>query len=223
MKTILSTVRGWVLVGVVLGSGGAWGQETGETTLTAKNGCKLIHTIPSHLLSRFKAIQLRNVAPASKCNNGYFEGTILYGYETTFIQTGTSNFNKVPQVQASIMQGGRSNGIYLRFTTSRRANLGGGQTFWSFEKDHSSYSLQKSIDLIQEDGSKSNHLAYATNVNFLSEILKIWDADPDKFIQEYTNDASGSTIAYTFKATAPPVQPPRGDDPKVFGRSARGG
>ena len=36
-KTILSLVRGWVVVGVVLGSGVAW--AVGESKIVAPNGC----------------------------------------------------------------------------------------------------------------------------------------------------------------------------------------
>lgn len=171
MKTILSTVRGWVVVGVILGSGGAFAQMT---DITDTNGCKIkLHAYQvqniKNDISRGFGITLHRWD--GDCKNGYASGVgVLVGFLTD------RRFH-------SVERGNRVNGALLN-----GAHVG------------------------------SDYLTYGHDGQFRrgGQVVKT-DKIPAWAQASLAVPLSSES---TRQSSAPQNQ---ADDPKVFGRSARGG
>lgn len=172
MKTILSTVRAWVVVGVILGSGGAWGQELVEVIDT--NGCKL--KLYPHQAQYLNNNIARGSGLASHrwdgdCKNGYASGLgVLVGFLTN-------------GELYSVARGNRANGAWLN-----GAQVGSDYLHYG----HSDGQLRRSGQVLAGDK------------------IPAWA------------QASLAVPLSSRPTRQSPASQNQADDPKVFGRSARG-
>lgn len=210
MKTIFTTVRGWVLVGVVLGSGGAWGHQH-EVDVTSSNGCKF-KIIPPY------AKVIRGTPKwKGDCVNGYQEGA---GVQLMY-------FSDYLLFEHGIWTQGRQIGIVISLTKNSKPNYA-----LTNYRQPGIQGLPNSIDFLkmnlqQRKESIDKMLARSGGTQGLNgdEILQI--------INELTAMKNGGTPELAFEKYAASTgvrsynsisQSTNGqDDPKVFGRSARGG
>jgi hypothetical protein len=197
-----------------------------EILLTSKAGCKLYQPVNDIAISA----QLRSVATSARCVGGYYEGAMVYGAGVVTALPGRAN-SEALSARAGLMQGGRFSGLRLFFVHS-----GGGmlrtdsKILRSFNKFIPQYQLQTELDAIAQEAPHTGDKNYLANAEFLSAVLRAWDQDPNAMLKEYTDDISNPMVARATKADTPLASPvpsaqtsPLSDDPKVFGRSVRGG
>lgn len=212
MKTILSAVRGWVVVGVILGSGVAWGQ--GDSKVELPNGCSFY--FPS--LSLFGTLTTSKAE--GRCINGTAVGDWVYGSKAIL-----KNGAVVKSVNAVNFVEGVSHGVHLSLglelgllTIVDPAKPSGvGYNFSFNSNDNSLLSINEINRMIDQAAKFAREKGYpAANVGKLKELAKKWHADRSTFVAAWTSDESMTPPSNAKQTNGQ-------DDPKVFGRGARGG
>jgi hypothetical protein len=186
--------------------------------LTSKTGCKLYH-------SAFRVIsnvELINVASSSRCVNGFYEGAIVYGVRWV-IPFSDQTEKKVEGTRVGLMEAGRFTGLRMYYNAATTGGLmKQDAVVYTINKQNKAYSLQAQIESIRHEAANTDLRDSQTHADFLIAVLKVWDQDPEGFFKEYVGSAGIATT--TNPAPAQPANPNLSrDDPKVFGRSARGG
>lgn len=206
MKTILSTVRGWVVVGVVLGSGVAWGQEV--CTIPGSDGnCKVSAFIGWEMRGDKYANSCKKLVKSEyqgTCTNGYLDGIALIKTKDTegLITHYLSKFEQgIPT--KSILQY-YTNSILVRRDLNEFSIRPHCVFLGPLTGRYKGFDYRKtSKDCILA----SEHLGE----EFLSdETLKAINKGTFKLTETQQRSKSSNTST-------------QGDDPKVFGRGARGG
>ena len=123
MKTILSAVRGWVVVGVVLGSGVAFAQMV---EVIDTNGCKL--KLHPHQAEYLKNNITRGSGLAShrwdgNCKNGYASGSgVLVGF---FTNGEFASVNRGTRVSGAWINGSQVGDDHLHYGHDGQLRRGG--------------------------------------------------------------------------------------------------
>jgi hypothetical protein len=199
---VRSTLQALALLGF-LGAGGAWGQAIKEILLTDKNGCQLYHPYPSY--SEPQLLQVEGT-----CVNGFINGPVIYGVLEATNKIGF----RIVTLNAGLMVVGRFSGARLEFNAHRWAYLYGvGNDFmWKDNKAYPTYSVDKFVNAVGDVAGKVSSARPDLLRAHLTQVAIVWDQNPDSVIQQYTTGIGGRLPT-----------PRQGDDPKVFGRSMRGG
>lgn len=218
MKKILSTVRGWVVVGVVLGSGVAWGQLRLETEpFTTTNNC-IGYKQPN-------AAPYRSIDWSAECKNRKLHGAGVLSYEFQ------SNVDKLwkPVIVIGFMNEGVRIGISLQAAcvennkpeclTLIQTEPSGMRYLVPFARDiqkhPKSFSSTNVTEMIERMKAFEADLKGEPTVKTveLLALMKTWSSDSEMTIDKFKNFKPAYSLGGEVK----------GDDPKVFGRSARGG
>ena len=214
MKNLLSTVRGWVVVGVILGSGGAWGQSNAAVfkSFNTDKGCELGMEV--------RGSANRNYTWSGECRDGKVWGSGVLTYETydsygkkwetrwaeagQFDREGrqSANWMVVNRINKIIgfspFQNGERKGIRFLSQASKPETLAGAKEY-----------------LNDWTGGRAE-----TMVPFLLTAATAYFEDRANF---YSGDFAKSSSTNNPNSNANSPQENSADDPKVFGRSARGG
>jgi hypothetical protein len=189
-----------------------------EYLLTSKTGCKLHHPASAGLAN----VELINVASGSRCVNGFYEGAIVYGVRWV-IQFSDQTERKLEGTRVGLMEAGRFTGLRMYYNSATAGGLmKQDAVVYAINKQSKAYSLQAQIESIRQEAASSDDRNSTTNADFLIAVLKVWDQDAEGFFKEYVGSTGIATTANPAPAQSANPSPSR-DDPKVFGRSARGG
>lgn len=209
MKNILSVVRGWVVVGVVLGSGVAW--AGGESKIEAPNGCV------------FNFQQFRGAGTVfktdGKCANGYATADWIFGY--------TSPGETAPNqsVLARTFIDGNSYGVHMNLGTIRggifvtEPSFNGHYYYESFAgKDGDLLPLIEMYQKIDRAAKIAQDKRLPVpNIQKYKNLVMSWRKDRNAFVEQWMAPMTNSENSPSDNKSS------TRDDPKVFGRSARGG
>jgi hypothetical protein len=205
-KTILSLVRGWVVVGVVLGSGVAW--AVGESKIVAPNGCV------------FNIQQLFGAGTVfktdGKCANGYATGDWIFGL--TFPDDN-------PSVIARTFIDGNSYGVHMYLGTMRggifvtEPSFNGHYFIDSFAgKDGDLLPLIEMYQKIDRAAKIAQDKRLPVpNIQKYKNLVMSWRKDRNAFVEQWMAPMTNSENSPSDNKST------TRDDPKVFGRNARGG
>ncbi len=198
-------LRVLVLLGV-LGAGGAWGQAP-LVAYKSATGCQFyIQTTPTTLEKR-----IRNFV--GQCSGGYYQGAIVFG-ESTDYRASSSGVTTVNRVTAGVVVDGRFQGVYVTLVPGL-GNVWDAKsqqlvTQLDFRKG---LSARDAIKQISDTASVKSVTFDAAEQVHIESVLNNFTRNADSFMAQYLNGATAKN------AIPSAVQ----DDPKVFGRSARGG
>lgn len=206
MKTILSTVRGWVVVGVILGSGGALGQTIRYSV--NGGGCTALG---------FE--MTRPIAWTASCQDGLIDGIGVL----TYMQLQNIAENTSREHEKILYIKGIRSGVLLNISDP---NMRGAMNVTN------EYTLYMSLYKAGERIGRSNLRISSDNIQSgLSKAKVLFDqaeaqgiptqqwAGIEKTVRDwFTNARMTSEVFGASRAVNTPA-----DDPKVFGRSARGG
>lgn len=190
-----------------------------ETVLTHNSGCKLVHPSSSAVTQS----KLLNIA--ANCVNGFYEGVVLYGvyWRVKFDGEPADNFQAL---RVGYMQQGRFQGPRLHINMGGRLTMVRADGSLAFRADvaQHQYKLQDLLTAINTETARTGG-AYANAINaHLFNIAQTWDTRADQIVSAYVQDESNPLVARADKPTERPnTAANTRDDPKVFGRSARGG
>jgi hypothetical protein len=221
-KTLLSSISMCLSVGLVAGliaiSPAAAQSPPKEILLTNNAGCKLYHSIGTAVIEA----QLLNVA--GNCVNGFFQGAVIYGIGWTINITDRPG-KRVIGVRTGIMQQGRFEGLRMFMNENNVVGLSHPDrgTVYSSQKRTTGYSLAQLLDAINAEAIGAGGQNPVSNREQLTSIATLWDRNPEGMLSTYTQDNSNPRIAIAnnIPAIIPQTNSTQ-DDPKVFGRSARG-
>lgn len=206
MKNILSAMRGWVVVGVILASSGAWGQEV--CTIPGSDGnCKVSPFIGWEMRGDKYANSCKKFVKSEyqgTCTNGYLDGIALIktkdieGSITHYLskfELGIPTKSILQYYSGSILVRPDLNNFSIRPSCVYFGQLTGRYKGEDYRK--SSKDCLLANELLGEE--------------FLSdETLKAINKGTFKLTETQQRSKSSNTST-------------QGDDPKVFGRGARGG
>ncbi len=190
-----------------------------EILLTNKAGCKLYHPATVSVVEA----QLLNVA--GNCVNGFFQGSVLYGVSWK-LKVGNEPIQDFIGMRIGVMQQGRFDGLRMAINQGGRLflTLPDNSNPFRAVREQPDYNLPQLLDAISTEAIKAGGQYASANRDYLTNIAKTWDQNPYGMMKEYTDDYSNPRVANNGTAPAPTAQTnTMRDDPKVFGRSARGG
>ncbi len=190
-----------------------------EIVLIDKAGCKLYHSAFPALVDA----QVLNVM--GNCVNGFFQGSVLYGVSWT-VKAGNEPAKDFIGMRIGVMQQGRFDGLRMVIDQGGRLFLSPPDRSIVFRtvREQPDYNLPQLLNAINTEAIKAGGQYASANRDYLSTVAKIWDQNPYGMMKEYTDDYSNPRVANNGAAPAPAAQTnTMRDDPKVFGRSARGG
>jgi hypothetical protein len=200
-----SALQAIVLLGV-LGAGGAWGQEAGKTEL--RSGCFFF-------LKRFSATVFKT---DGQCTNELASGDWVYGAELV------RDTDTVQGVFVKSFVNGQAIGVDLMLTKTRSViflvdpNFTNGTAYMAeFLSADGNVKPREVLFRMIDDAvriAREKNLP-VPNVLKVKTLVSRWHADRDSFVNEWMKVSSN--------APSNNKQTNGADDPKVFGRSARGG
>lgn len=190
-----------------------------EAVLTHNSGCKLVH--PSS--SAVTHTKLLNIA--ANCVNGFYEGAVLYGvyWRVKFDGEPADDFQAL---RVGYMQQGRFQGPRLHINMGGRLTMVRVDGSLAFRADvaQPQYKLQDLLNAIANETERAGGSYASANNAHLANIAQTWDVRADQLVSAYRTDTSNPLVARADKPTERPATAANTrDDPKVFGRSARGG
>lgn len=201
-KWMRSALQAVVLLGV-LGAGGAWGQVSFKEGLyVSPAGCSLYFPIPN--LDAIKSIRLIDVE--GSCRNSVYQGSIVFGDEWVF----NASDEPLVSINAVSAVNGKFSGVFLKLLKANPIRISlikmengfpQGQTLYSVKSTDSNYSFNTVLNALDITLNADTSMAAQSNRAHLASTLKSWFTDQENMIKRFTSI----------------------DDPKVFGRSARGG
>ena len=207
-----------LLVSLALSSAFAQSRPS-EVLLTSQSGCKLYHPISWAIVEA----QLLNVA--GDCVNGFFSGAVIYGVSWSLNITDRPN-KIVIGTHIGIMEQGRFTGFRMALNELNNVALikADRSNGYSAQKGFAGYSLAQLVDAINIEALNATGANASASRDHLINIATTWDRNPAGFLSAYTQDTSNPRVSISNSVPTTARQPSNSnDDPKVFGRSARGG
>jgi hypothetical protein len=205
-----------------LGGSGAWGQEKQLTTVTTVSGCTL---------SMEMTTGMRKLNWTGECKNNLLEGHGVLSYESS--QTVTKDGRHLnwesKWVNAGLMREGKPEGLWtsadkkskgIIFTSYRGGLTAGSMYFGDMTSDSNRKNTFGNVKTWLDEWSRGN-LA-APRYAYLMAGLNAYYDNPNNFYSGNFSAPAAATVA-TSPAPTPAKQTSVADDPKVFGRSMRGG
>lgn len=231
MKTLTKNlVNGLLGLAVFAGAGAAWGQLSLLPVRTSE-GCIFFHPFTSSI----KEVTLAKMAERVACKNGKLDGAVFYGSAYTAAADGNAAERGFISMRAGIMVEGQFDGLYAVINQGgvlvliAAAKPGQSALSQRFERESPQYSLQVVLDAIAEMTPRAGGRNANTNREYLQTIVRLWDANPYGMMKEFTDPPYVVTVTNPGWAGLATNSRSAGntavtkDDPKVFGRSARGG
>jgi hypothetical protein len=197
-----------LVVLALLTTGGAWAQtQAFSVAHQSSSGCRFfMFEYPSLLERRAADFQ-------GSCLNGSYQGGVVIGSESEVVSDRGSHFT-TGNVTAGVMAGGKFVGIFMTFSSGFSsvydAQTGRYLTQYNLNKASSPSVVMK---MILDDVAAKSVAVDAATIGYLENL-----------IDGYMKDAAGFMAQYSrgpFRRSTMPGQ--NIDDPKAFGRSARGG
>ena len=190
-----------------------------EIVLTHNSGCKLVHPSSSAVTQS----KLLNIA--GSCVNGFYDGVVLYGvyWRAKFDGEPADDFEAS---RAGFMQQGRFQGPRLHINLGGRMTLVRADGSAAFRADvaQPQFKLQDLLNAINTETTRAGGPHASTNNAHLTTIANLWETRGDLVVSPYLKDTSNPMVARADRSADRPSTPAiTRDDPKVFGRSARGG
>jgi hypothetical protein len=201
----------------------AWAQpsvKTDDLRLTDSNGCILYHPTTDAV----QQVQLRNTGKSASlpiqrayCPDKVHHDSIIYGLGWR-VQDNDGVSREGIGMRVGWLKDGRFAGLRLYL------NQGGylflldetGKSILSTRRSDPNYSLPSILDKIQKETVRLEALdkqfLARFNIEWLSEVLHIWDQNPWALMQAYTDDISGPMLANPGARQI--------DAPKTAGRGA---
>jgi hypothetical protein len=217
MKTriyLFGLMRVLALLGI-LAARGTWAQDKQLTTLTTSNGCSVLIE---------KSMDMRKLNWTGECKNSFLEGHGVLSYESSTGQNWGPGW-----VDAGLMRNGKPEGLWM--SASRVHNS---ICFVSFNSGWRS-DLECFSGKIQADNRQNRIYAVKPwlyewtkgtlndpRYGYLVAGLDAYYDDTDKFFSGNFKAPNTATFEATPTSTAK-KRSNAADDPKVFGRSMRGG
>ena len=194
--------------------------KTDDLRLTDKNRCILYYPTTDAV----QQVQLRNTGASASlpirqayCPDKFHHHNIIYGLGWR-VQDNNGVSREVIGMRVGWLKDGRFSGLRLYL------NQGGalflldetGKSILATRRDDPNYSLPAILEKIQEETVRlealDKQLLARFNIEWLSDVLHIWDQNPGALMQAYTDDISGPILANPGARQI--------DAPKTTGRGA---
>jgi hypothetical protein len=215
---------GIVATSLVLFAQSVWGQAQ-TVELKNEQGCAFFHPVGETTQS----VKLLSMAPATRCQDGKIQGATVFGIRLQFAQ---SNNNPMTSSDLAVM-GTMHQGTWVGVRATVAANTKNFSLNWQEGNlpmgvripASSARRLESLYQGLDEALLAAPSTHTAVNRQFIRTLGELWAKDPDAFLREFIQDSGHAEVAVLkgVAASRASTTPTAIDDPKVRGRSARGG
>jgi hypothetical protein len=194
-----------------------------DTVKLSDGRCALIVPFANNV----KDATLAVMASESACNGGLLDGAVTFGYGWTHVAENGTEESRIGLMAGIVSQGtfaGPRIVVWQRGVLMLDAfpAIPDGK-FVRFVHGQEGYSLERLLGAINNIARVLGGPHEAAVRDHLSKFAQAWDRDPFGMMRQFTSQY-GQTVQNPYFRNVAAAQPlARGDDPKVRGRSARGG
>jgi hypothetical protein len=182
--------------------------QTHMFVLTDSNGCRLF--FPRSTI--VKQVELGKVAESARCRDGLFDGVMVFGARY-LVESSNNPPNFAQETNAGIAEKGYLGGLVATFNQDRlrmRTPLSSSPL-----RQRGNTSIETIEADIEQLVAAANGTVSAVNRQFIAQVARRWHSNTHAFEAEFARN--------WLTPVRPTIANDTTDDPKVRGRSARGG